>query len=325
MQRDIIAGIDIGGTKIAVAFASTAGEMFFKTRFPTQTERGARNIWNDTLARIGRLAEEANARIIAIGIGCGGPLNRARGVILSPPNLPGWDEFPIVELTRAKFDVPIVLDNDANAAALGELRYGAGRGLQNLVYITISTGIGGGVIVNEKVVHGVGDGGGEIGHLTILPDGVECKCGARGCLEMLASGTNVARRARERLQTGAPSLMLEMAGGIERVTAQTVSDAARAGDAIAREIWDETVRYIAIGVNDIIVTLAPQAVILGGGVMATGEQLLEPLRAEVKRRVKILPVKEVQILPAALGGDSGIYGALILGQDAHQASKKANV
>lgn len=195
-MRKVTAGIDIGGTKIAVALAEKNGAMIFRERFPTQTARGAAKILAETIERLTDSAKSLEAEIAAVGVGCASPLDLERGLVMSPPNLPGWDEFPIVDILRNKFQVPVVLDNDANAAAIGEHFYGAGRGFENLVYITISTGIGGGVIVDNKLVHGVGDGAGEIGHLCVEPSGFECNCGARGCLEAICSGTAIARRAR---------------------------------------------------------------------------------------------------------------------------------
>jgi glucokinase len=288
MNKQMVAGIDIGGTKIALALADTDGQILSLFRFPTQVELGPHRILDHTIKEIERMVEESGAQLIAAGVGCGGPLDRQRGLILSPPNLPGWDEFPIIELLEQRLKVPALLDNDANAAALGECQHGAGRGLRNVVYITISTGIGGGIIIGGEVVHGVGDGAGEVGHLTVWPDGPLCGCGERGCLEALCSGTSIARRARERLMEGAQSSMTTMVAELSEVTAYTVVEAARKGDSLACEIWDDTIRYLAIGISDIIVTLAPEAVILGGGVATTGEQLLRPLREQIRRRVKIL-------------------------------------
>jgi glucokinase len=316
MNRETIAGIDVGGTKIAVAIATTDGQVLSISSFPTEVKKGPHRIIERAVAEVSRMAEENGASPLAIGVGCGGPLDRKRGLILSPPNLPGWDEFPIVEMIEKSLGAPALLDNDANAAALGEHRHGAGRGLQELVYMTISTGIGGGIITRGEIIHGVGDAAGEVGHITILPDGPECRCGQRGCLETLCSGTGIARRARERLATGVESAMTTIAGGPDKVTAKIVAEAARNGDAAAAEIWDETIHYLAIGIGSIISILAPEAVILGGGVSTAGDQLLEPLRRQVETRVKMLPVEKIKILQAELGGDSAIHGALILGQRA---------
>jgi glucokinase len=186
--------------------------------------------------------------------------------------------------------------------------------MHNIVYITISTGIGGGIIINDRIFHGVNDGAGEVGHNTVLTDGPMCGCGARGCLEAICSGTSIARRARERLLAGAQSAITTMAGEINAVTAKVVAEAVRTGDKLAGEIWDETIYYLAVGINNIINVLAPEAVILGGGVSTAGDLLLEPLRRLVRSRNTMLPPDKINILQAALGGDSGSYGALILGR-----------
>lgn len=288
--------------------------MISGTRFPTRVEDGPHRILENAVSEIERMLAEAGAELTGVGVGCGGPLDRRRGLILSPPNLPDWDRFPIVEILEERLGAPALLDNDANAAALGEHQYGAGRGLSDLVYITISTGIGGGLIVGGELVYGVCDGAGEVGHTTVLPHGPQCGCGARGCLESICSGTSIARRTRARLAAGAGSSLSNLSP--DAVTAQAVAEAARDGDALARSIWDETVYYLAVGVGNLFQILAPEAVILGGGVSSAGEQLFEPLRQQVRGRVKMLPPERIEIRQAALGGDSGIYGAVILGQSA---------
>jgi glucokinase len=315
MKKEIIAGIDIGGTKIAVALADSSGQLRALARFPTRLERGPHRILDAAVAELKRMSAEMNVCPAAVGIGCGGPLDRRRGLILSPPNLPGWDDFPVVEIVESKLQVPVVLDNDANASALGEHRRGAGRGLSDLVYVTISTGIGGGIILSGELFYGLGDGAGEVGHIPVLLDGgPRCGCGARGCLESLCSGTSIARRARERLLAGGQSSLLS--NHADGVTAKSVAEAAREGDPLAQDVWDETIRYLAHGLSSVVVTLAPEAIILGGGVASAGEQLLAPLRRRLSERVKILPMEEVRILQALLGGDSGIHGALILAERA---------
>jgi glucokinase len=322
MTHDVIAAIDIGGTKIALGLAGLDGRPLPFRRFPTRVERGPQPIIDEAVNELEHMAAEARARIVAVGIGCGGPLDRRRGLILSPPNLPGWDEFPIVKQIEERFGVPVLLDNDANAAALGEHVYGAGRGVRNLVYITISTGIGGGLIINDQLVHGTGDGAGEVGHMVVAPGGRPCGCGARGCLEAFCSGTSIARRAAESLARDArPSTLREAAGGAANITAHSVAAAARAGDAVASEVWDETIHYLALGLSNIVAALAPEAIILGGGVSTSGDQLLTPLRGRVRESVKIMPVEQVRILQASLGGDSAICGALIIGRRALDAQR----
>jgi glucokinase len=314
LPEQCVAGIDIGGTKIALAVADLEGRLIERMRFPTRAEEGAHRLIETALSAIEGMVERTGARLAAVGVGCGGPLDRARGLILSPPNLPGWDEFPIVKLITERLGVPVLLDNDANAAALGEHRHGAGRGYTHLVYLTISTGIGGGVIVDGRLLHGVCDGAGEVGHMTILPDGPVCGCGGRGCLEALCSGTGLAQRARERLAAGALSSLSSLSSN--EVTGGAVAEAARAGDAVAAAVWDEMIDYLAIGVGNLFNLLAPEAVVIGGGVSGAGEQLFGPLRERVRARARMLPPEKINILQAALGGDSALHGAVILAQSA---------
>ena len=317
MSDQCVAGIDIGGTKIALAVADLEGRVIEKARFPARTgERGPHAIIEEALACVERMLAKTGSRLTAAGIGCGGPLDRKAGLILSPPNLPGWDEFPVVKIVEERLGVPALLDNDANAAALGEHRHGAGRGYKHLVYITQSTGIGGGVIVGGKLVHGVCDGAGEVGHMTVLPDGPACGCGGRGCLEALCSGTGIARRARERLAAGEASSLSSL--GANEVTGRAVAEAARAGDRLASQVWDEMIHYLAVGVGNLFNVLAPEAVVIGGGVSEAGEQLFQPLREGVRARVRMLPPEKVNILQASLGGDSALHGAVILGQAARE-------
>ena len=304
-SKDSVAGIDIGGTKIAVALADADGHVLAMTRFPTRVERGPHAVLREAVETVRKLAGDSGTRVAAVGVGCAGPLDRKAGLILSPPNLPGWDRFPIVEIMENRLDAPCVLDNDANAAALGEYRYGAGREVEDMVYITLSTGVGGGVIVGGELLHGVGDAAGEVGHMIVWPDGPECGCGARGCLEAVCSGTGIARRAHAR--------MGEAGVG---VTAADVVRLAHEGDAAATEVWDETIKYLALGIGNVIVTVAPETIVLGGGVSAAGDQLLEPLRARVRRDVTMIPPEKVSVVLAELGGDSGVYGALLLGRRA---------
>jgi glucokinase len=253
---------------------------------------------------LGRVGLPA-AAVHRIGIGCAGPVSRQAGLILNPPNLPGWIRVPLVEYFEKHLGRPAIVENDANAAALGEFRYGAGKGAQSLVYLTVSTGIGGGIILDGKLWHGLKDGAGEVGHMTVNPDGPICGCGNTGCLEALASGPSIARRAREALAAGRASRL----GELPDLTAADVVRLAGEGDPLAVEVWEDTVRYLGLGVAAIVTILAPERVVLGGGVTEAGDLLFDPLRREVRQRVRLVAVESVPILPAALGRDVGILGA----------------
>lgn len=303
-----VLAVDIGGTKLAAGVVDADGKMLERGEVPTLAHEGLEPV----LERIVGLGRDLLARAAAqkepvqrIGIGCAGPVDLKAGKVFNPPNLPGWSEVSLVRHIESALGLSAVLENDANAAALGEFRYGAGRGARSLVYFTVSTGIGGGIILDGKVWHGLKDAAGEVGHMTVCPDGPVCGCGNRGCLEAMASGPSIARRAREAVAAGRPTRLRE----VPVVTSADVVRLAQEGDAVAREVWDAAVKYLGIGVAAVITILAPERVVLGGGVTRAGDFLFEPLRAEVRRRVKLVPIESVRILPAALGPDVGILGA----------------
>ena len=312
MVQDLIAGIDIGGTKLAVAIASTDGKVLGRNSFPTDPDRSPHESMNHALETLSGLAEKEHGKLRSIGIGCAGPLDFDLGLVLSPPNMPlSWRQFPLRPFVENALDLPVAIDNDANAAALGEHLYGAGRGYSDLVYLTISTGIGVGIIAGDRLVHRAGEGG----HVTVQPGGALCGCGARGCMEALCSGTGIARRAQDKLRLGRISKMLEIPGvsDVKQVTAKTVEEAARAGDEVAMEVWRETTELLAIGIGSIVALLSPQVVILGGGVTAgAGEFLLQPLRDELQERMHIISMQEISVVQAGLASDSVIHGALVL-------------
>ncbi len=316
-MNEVIAGIDIGGTKIAVALETLNGERIAARRLPTEIEIGAYSIFENVARAMTEMLEENRAKLISIGIGCPSPLDIEKGLVMSPSNLRDWDNFPIVKLFRERFNVAVVLENDANTAALGEHVHGAGRGFQNIVYVTVSTGIGGGIILGGEIYHGIAAGAGELGHTIVQPDGVQCNCGSRGCLETICAGVHIARRAREKLLKGEPSLMNEISANIDEITAKTVVEAVRRNDKLAVEIWDETCKFLAIGIANSITLLAPEAVVIGGGIAAaTGEMLFAPLRRLLPQFVSMIPPEKINVIPAELGDESGVCGALMLAKKA---------
>lgn len=291
-----VLALDVGGTKLAAAVVDDDGGVHGFVVTPTESSRGP----DDALGRLFELGRSAVAEsgrdwqeIEAIGIGCGGPLDSERGVLIAPPHLPGWRDIPIARLATEALGRPAVLDNDATAAAAGELRFGAGREMQNLVYLTVSTGVGGGVVVDGKVHRGPSGNGGELGHVTIDWHGRPCRgCGRRGCLEAYASGTSIAERAEE--------------AGLPGATAADVAAAARAGDPVAVRVWDETCEALACGITSIVNLFEPELVVLGGGVVRTGEQLLGPVRTLVERDVMNA---SVAIVATEFGDAVGVVGA----------------
>ena len=291
-----ILGLDIGGTKIAAGVVDADGRVHGFAVAPTEVERGPAD-GAQRLFELGRRAVEESGipwpEVVGVGIGCGGPLDSAKGVLIAPLHLPGWEDLPIVDLATAAFDRPAVLDNDATACAAGEHRYGAGRGTRDMVYLTLSTGVGGGVVFDGRLRRGPSGNGGELGHVTVDWRGRECRgCGRRGCLEAYASGTSIAERAQE--------------AGMEGVTAADVAAGARAGDAVATRVWDETCEALACGITSIANLFEPEVVVLGGGVLRTGEQLLGPVRALVEEQAC---GPRPKIVRTSLGDGVGVVGA----------------
>ena len=243
-------------------------------------------------------------------MGVAGPIDQ-NGVVLSPPNLPGWDNTPLRSLWEEEFRVPVYIGNDCNLAALGEYRFGAGMGRDNIVYIAIGTGIGGGVIIDGRLFTGSGGLATELGHMTIDPSGPRCNCGNTGCLEALASGTAIARAAVERIQCGEASTITRLAtSDLGRVTAETVQTAAISGDKLARDVIERAGRDLGIGITNLLHLFNPELVIIGGGVAMMGELILNPARKTVAERA--MPGFIVPIVPSSLGDDAGLLGAVAL-------------
>jgi glucokinase len=294
-----VLALDIGGTKLAAGVVDADGTVLSFAAVPSEADRGP----EPTLGRLFDLGRSAVAEsavdwaeISAVGIGCGGPLDAERGVLLAPPHLPGWRDVPVTELAEREFERPSTLENDATAAAAGEHRWGAGAGTRNMVYLTISTGVGGGVVIDGRLYRGAGLNGGELGHVTIDWRGRHCRgCGRLGCLEAYVSGTSIAERAQE--------------AGLELATAEEVAAAARAGDARATAVWDETLEALACGLTSIVNLFEPELVVVGGGVSRSGEQLLGPVRELVRRDAMRAAGEAVRIVPSALGDHVGVVGA----------------
>ena len=241
-----------------------------------------------------------------IGIGSPGPLDLGRGIVLFAPNLPGWNDIPLRDMIEERTDMKCVVENDANAAALGEQWMGAGHGCSSLVLFTLGTGIGGGIVLNEKVWHGFGDCAAEIGHMSIDPEGPRCGCGNWGCIEAHASATAMVRRMRETIESGTSSILADK---IDEMTAKDIYDAAVEGDCAASENIHMTGFYLGVAVSNIMHILNPEVVVFSGGVTAAGNMLLGPIRQTARERTMEACRRDVKIRFAELGENAGIIGA----------------
>ena len=306
-----IVGIDLGGTNIVVGTVAEDGaELIGLVSEPTLPEQGG----DAVIARIVKLARASIAaapgkEIAGVGIGSPGPLDTKTGVVILTPNL-GWVNMPLRDRVADSLKLPTVLDNDANCAIFGEWWRGAARGVDDVIGLTIGTGIGGGIVLGGKIYHGASDVAGEIGHMTIDANGRLCKCGNQGCLEAYASGPAIAARAVEGIEAGVEtSLPQYVAGDLSRITAQVVYEAAHDGDPYALDVVRDTAKLLGAGVASLVNIFNPSVVVICGGVTLAGDKLFGPLTTEVHRRA-FKPAWEVcRILPGALTGTAGVYGA----------------
>jgi glucokinase len=255
--------------------------------------------------------------IAGVGIGSPGPLDRATGTVINTPNL-GWRNFPLRDLISNAVSLPATLDNDANCATYGEWWLGAGREVDTLVGLTLGTGIGGGIVLNGEIFHGVSDAAGEIGHMTIDSTGRRCNCGNYGCLEAYASGPAIALRAVEGIEAGVETILTELVHGkLDEITAATVYEGAVRGDAYATEVMRDTARFLGTGIANIINILNPAMIVIAGGVTRAGDHLFGPLRAEVRRRAFRSAEEKCKIVSAALPGTAGVVGAAAVFKKEH--------
>jgi glucokinase len=308
----VLVGIDVGGTKIACAVGDASGRLLATVRRPTRPSGDGAADLAELAGSLRDLVAEAGcepADVDAIGVSLPGPLDPERGVLLDPPNLPGWHDLPVRDLLADAFSVPVFIENDANAAALAEWHFGAARGYEHVVYLTMSTGVGGGLILGGRLHRGVLASAGEIGHMPIEWDGAPCACGRRGCFEAYVGGAAWAQRLR--VVTPATSRAAALAGGVAGVTARHLVAAAREGDAFALEELHRWNDYVARGITSLAFVLAPQVVVLGTIATAAGEALsLAPIRARVAERIWPFLAERLQILPAALGDSLPHHAAI---------------
>lgn len=313
-----VAGIDLGGTKIAVVVVDrSAREIGWKV-VPTMPQEGRRAVLNRAAQAVFDVLSENGihrSELAGAGMGCPGPVDPVSGTVSLAPNL-GWVDVQAGPEIQEMLGVPVALDNDANCAALAENKLGAGRGTRDMVFITVSTGIGGGIVAGGDVYRGFGFAAGEVGHITVVRDGPVCGCGNRGCLEAVASGTAIGKRGADLLRHGTATLIAELAGGDpERVDARMVAEAAEKGDEPARAVIRDAAEYIGIGLATIANLLNPEAFVIGGGVSAIGPALFDTIRRVVDERTLRANIKGVRIMPAALGSKAGAIGAALQGME----------
>jgi glucokinase len=309
-----VLAVDIGGTKMLTALFSHDGNLLASVTRPTLVDEGVNAVIDRLGSIISGLLRDNHlkaSQLAGIVIACAGGIDTGRGVVVTPsPNMTGWSDVPLADIVRKKLGVDTFILNDASAAAMGEHRYGAGQGVKNLVLFTLGTGIGGGIIIDDKLYLGAVGGAGEFGHMTVAADGPVCGCGNTGCLEMFASGRAVARDAVARLRRAEKTILLDMVkGDIDSVTSEQVGAAARRGDPLAVDVLSRAAYYLGIGMVNAVNIFNPEMVIIGGGMAELGDIFIAPGRQMVVERAFSVSSGVVRVVTARLGNEAGIYGA----------------
>ncbi|MEO2509270.1 ROK family protein [Clostridium paraputrificum] len=309
-MKKYVIGVDLGGTKISTAISTIEGNILANVVLPTKAEEGE-------VAVLGRIIQSIDEVIVgsstsideveAIGIGSPGPLDARKGIIITTPNLP-FKDYNLVQPLKEKYNIPVYLDNDANAAAIGEYMFGAGKGKESIIYFTVSTGVGGGAVLDGKVYRGHTSNALEIGHTTVDPNGPRCNCGNLGCLEAMSSGTAIAKKGKEAVSTNVETSLKKY----DTVTSYEVFKEAEAGDEVAKDIIDNALTYLGIGVANAIATFDPEMIIIGGGVSKAGDIVFDTVKKVVNKRCFKSMAESCEIVPAGLGSDAGVVGAVAL-------------
>ncbi|WP_338471979.1 ROK family glucokinase [Niallia sp. XMNu-256] len=309
MENKWIVGIDIGGTTIKIAFISCIGEIIDKWEIPTNKNESGNKIPNEIARSIEIKLEQhgqTKDQLLGAGAGAPGPINDNDGSVYVGVNI-GWKNFPLKEELQKELTLPVIVDNDANVAALGEMWKGAGEGAKDMVCITLGTGVGGGVIANGNILHGVNGAAGEIGHMTaVVEDGAPCNCGKFGCLETVASATGIVRLANEYLEMHEiPSVLRD----IVPLTSKAIFDHAAAGDALAQRIVEKVAFYLGVSIANVANVTNPEKIVIGGGVSKAGKTLLDPIMKQFRRFAFPRVVQGADLALAMLGNDAGVIGA----------------
>ncbi len=308
--------MDVGGNWIRVALATNGGDLVWRDRIATQAHQSGRAVTARIEAQFDKgIAEVGSRKIVGVGLGLAGPVDHKTGTIHSPPNIPGLDGVSFKALWKDKVKCPVLVGNDATLAALGEYRYGAGVGAHTLVYLTISTGIGGGIVIGGRPMTGANGMAGELGHMSVGRDGPQCKCGNVGCLEELASGTAIAETARKLLSQHQGSTIKDLVyGNLGLVSSKTVFEAAAQGDELARDILEDVAKALGAGLVNVLHIFNPDVIIMGGGVSINHWDYLRPtveayIGAHVMSHVRKMGYK---LVVSSLGDDIGMLGAAAL-------------
>lgn len=297
---------DIGGTNVKCGLVADSGEMLERSRFSFHSEKGPKALIDDLVSHFKQLAEKSNRAPAGAVIAAAGVIAPAKGLLITSPNLPGWNNVPVVELVEESLEIDTKLENDANLYALGEWLAGAGRGMNNMIGITLGTGVGGGIILNGRLWNGVFATAGEIGHTTVEPQGIRCNCGSIGCLETISSATGVTRMARERLSRGYKS---SYTGKPEDITAEILYNMALKNDLLALEVFARAGWALGIAIANVFNLLGLEGAVIGAGMSPAFDMMYPSIMEQIRLRAFSFFPEDIVIKKAELGNDAALIGA----------------
>ncbi len=305
MGHVVVIGVDLGGTNLRTALLSPDGDVLDKHKEATRASAG----WKQVIARLVEniqlqraSATRKGLTVAGVGVGAPGVIQMDKGIVVKSPNFPDWNNLPLKEELEKALRVPVFIENDANAAALGEQWRGAGRGINSMILLTLGTGVGGGIVLNNLIWQGADGMAGEIGHMTVIPEGRQCGCGNTGCLEMYASARGIVQSYRD-------ALGIKDEGKAPEITSEQVYLAAREGEAAAQRVMKDMGRMLGIGIANLINIFNPQMIVIGGGVKDAWELFIGATHEEIMRRAFRVPAERTEIVPSLLGDDAGMVGA----------------
>ncbi|MBP9212653.1 MAG: ROK family protein [Bacteroidetes bacterium] len=311
MAQQLAIGVDLGGTTVKTGLIDSNGTILAQSKLPTMAEVNPAAVIGQIVKSINEVLPHAGGRPLAgIGIGSPGLVQNPGGIVKSPPNMKNWDVVPLAEEIRKVFNVRVEVDNDANVAAVAEAKFGAGKQFPDFLFVIWGTGVGGGIIMNNQIFRGPSGGAGEVGHISIDYDGLLCNCGTKGCVEAYVGQKHLSKRTIEKLKANPGSKIIEMVGGdLEKLAPMHLSQAAEAGDALAKEILTEAGTLMGVMIGSVMSTLDFRVTVIGGGVSAVGDFVYDAIRTSVQKNVQKPMREEIRIVRAQLGNDAGIFGA----------------
>jgi glucokinase len=302
---EVVIGVDLGGTNTRTALLSQEGSILERHKVSTHADEG----WKQVVARLveniaqhQKIAMEKGLKVSAVGVGAPGVIQMDRGIVVKSPNFPDWNNLPLKEHLEKALHIPVFIENDANAAALGEQWLGAARGINSMILLTLGTGVGGGIILNNRIWQGADGMAGEIGHMTLIPDGRLCRCGNTGCLEMYASARGIVQSYREAVGSSGSAASGEF-------SSEKIYKAAMEGEPVARKVMKDMGLMLGIGIANLINIFNPQMIVIGGGVKDAWQLFINTTQEEVMRRAFKVPAERTRIVPSILGDDAGMIGA----------------